>query len=297
MRDLVFMMLLAALSLAAVAEAQPTDTRLAAYESLRLPAEATRVTFQKQPAAVGDRIQQQVSVSFSMDSTTRRGGEVIDSSSNTIARQQQRTVQVEEVAEGRTVAARVHFGQCSRTVDGERGEAPIAGHAYTCRRLADDRLDVLRSDGSLVSPDEFALVSDSMASLGRPNPLADFLAGHTIAVGHTIEVPQSVGDALLASDGTLGKVDKFTLELQQFDAANRVATFAVSIETRGAQTTQMRLIVTGTLEVEGNTCRTRRLDFAGPMCMATTVGSYSAAEVTLVRGKLHMQMTADYAKQ
>lgn len=279
----------------AVTQAQTDGPRLAAYQALPVAQAAQQATFAKRGAQVGDRVEQSLKVSLDLQSTIRRGQETIETKSNTIARNQDRAIIAREIVEGRTIGAEVHFNDYKRVTDDKTEQPPVVGKSYLCRRTEDDTLQITRADGSFAPPGEFDLVSESMQALGRPNPLADYLGGKTVQVGQTLEVPQEVGDALLSADGALGSVSKFVITLREVDAQTGVAKFDVQMESVGAETTQMRLMLEGSLDVEPSTCRTLSLSLRGPLGMATTIGSYSAAETTYVRGKLNMQMTAHYS--
>lgn len=270
------------------------ETRLAAYQTLGVPSNVQPIIFERRAAAKGDRADQTIQVSLELDSTIRHANGEIEKSSTAIAREQQRTLVVSEIAEGRATGAQVRFAKYTRTAEGETSEGPVVGKTYECQRLPDDALNIVAADGTFVSPDEFAIVTESMHSLGHDNPLAEFLAEKQVRAGDTLEVPLEIGATLLSSDGAFGQVSKFTITLRSYDLTTRVASFDIELESIGAQTTQMRLMVHGTLDVEADTCRTRRLSFSGPMGMASTVGSYSSAETTFVRGKLKMEMTAKY---
>lgn len=279
---------------AAGAAAEDGKTRLAAYESLPVVQAARQVSFAKRPAEVGDRVEQKLQVSLELHSTVRHGQETIETKTTTLSRQQDRAIIAREIVDGRTVGAEVQFNDYKRTTDDKTELPPVVGNSYQCRRMEDDSLDISRADGSFASPIEFDLVSESMQSLGRSNPLADFLDGRTVQVGQSLEVPQKVGDALLSTDGALGSVSKFVVTLRNIDAQTGAAQFDVQMESMGAKTTQMRLMLSGSLDVDPATGRTLNLTLSGPLGMATTIGSYSAAETTFVRGKIKMQMAASY---
>ena len=291
MSRFVVLALVVASCVASLARAQE---RVAAYESLDVPRANQQITFVKQISKPGDRIDQQLEFELQLESTVRQGDQEVDKSTTHMVRRQSRTVIAETVDAGRTTAARVRFAKCDRKIDDQVTEEPVVGKTYRCSRLQDDRLSVTRDDGALASPDEFAIVSESMQSLGRPNPLADFLAGKTVDVGDVLELPLEVGAALLGADDSLGEVSKFELTLREVDGQAGVATFAVEMESLGSKKSQMRLMVTGELDVEIHSCRTQRLELTGPLGMATTTGSYSAARTSFVRGKLRVTMNAEY---
>jgi len=299
-----FLMSLVLLSGVGVCLAQPGGVMPTAYESLDVGPATQQVQFERRGAQAGDRVDQTLSVGLTLDSTIRRGTETIDQSKSAMQNVQQRTIIAGEVVAGRTVEAQVRFLEANRTItdsgnqDGAEQieQQPTVGNTYTCRRLEDDSLQVTRSDGSFPTPEEHRLVSESMAALGRANPLAEFLAGKTITVGEKLELPAELGAGLLGSSAAMGNVSRFELTLKEVadEAGVRVAKFDAELEAEGEQKTQMRLLVAGTLKVEVDTCRTRHLKLSGPLGMATTMGSYSQAETTFVRGKLNLEMNADY---
>ena len=275
--------------------AQTNGPRLAAYESLAIPRTAAKVTFAKRVTQPGDRIDQQLVAQLDVESTVRKGLQTTETSKNSVGRRQRRSVLVDEVLDGRTVTARVHFSEYDRTKDSETLTQPVVGKTYSCHRLADETLEIKNVDGSLASPDEYELVTECMEALGRPNPLADYLHGRSITVGEKLDLPKEVGNALLSSDGSLGMVTKFQLTLTSVESEGKLANFKVEIESTGAETTQMKVDVLGQLQIETDTCRTRSMNLHGPLIMATTIGSYSAAETTFVRGKLKIETQASYS--
>lgn len=296
---------LALVSVTQVGLAQPGKVTPTAYESLDVRPAAQQVKFERRGAEPGDRVDQTLTVGLKLDSTVRSGSEIIGQSTSTMQNVQQRTIIAGQVVEGRTVEAQVRFLKASRTLsdsdkqDGaeQTEQKPIVGHTYTCRRLEDDSLQITRNDGSFPSPEEHRLVSESMAALGRPNPLAEFLAGKTITVGEKLQLPAELGAGMLGSGAAMGNVSRFDLTLKEVadEEGTRVATFDAELEAVGEKKTQMRLLVIGMLKVEVDTCRTTHLQLTGPLGMASTLGSYSQAETTFVRGKLNLEMKAEYA--
>lgn len=275
---------------------QSDSTKLAAYESLAVPKSNQEVRFTRRITQVGDRIDQQLQAELELESTVRKGQETIEQTNSKVARLQKRAVVVDQVADGKTLVARVHFSHYSKTLDGESKPQSVVGKTYRCERQPDDKLSITTTDGRLTTPDEYTLVSECMESLGRTNPLSNFLAGRTIKVGETFEVPEEVGEALVSPNSQMGKVAKFQLTLTNVDRASNLATLQLALDTQGGETTQMKLSVRGQLVVETDTCRTRSMHFSGPLVMATTIGSYSAAKTSFVRGKLQVNSQAVYSK-
>ncbi|MGI9456622.1 MAG: hypothetical protein ACR2NU_08675 [Aeoliella sp.] len=277
--------------------AEPGDLQPATYDQLDVPQSIEQVHFEKRPTGTGDRVDQVMRVALALESTVRKGDQVLDTNSRHMERIQQRAMIAEEVVDGHAVAARVRFLKSERVTDGAEPDVhPITGKTYLCRRERDEPLVITREDGSIPGPEEFTIVSESMDALGKPNLLADFFADRTVSVGEIIELPEEIGEGLLGSSDRLGKVSRFALtlaELTQRDGA-RVARFAVDIKSRGDQNAQMQLVVTGTIDLEVETCRTLGLEFTGPLAMTTSFGSYSQTQTTQVSGKLSMKMSAAY---
>ena len=136
-----------------------------------------------------------------------------------------------------------------------------------------------------------------MESLGRPNPLADFLAGQSVAVGQRITLPNEVAEKLMGLGGELGKVTRFELTLQQIAAIHgrTCAVFQSSIEAESIDSSQMRLSVDGPLAIEVNTCRAVEAKFAGPIGMSETRGSLSATYQMTGTGKMDVTIASKYS--
>lgn len=263
---------------------------------LQPAAAAQQVRFTRRLATRGDRADQRLDIQLELKSTTRQGETITHESNTALKRLEQRALVAEEVVEGKTVAARVRFEQSQHTLNGKEPEASIvAGKTYRCRRVG-EALEVTRDDGSLVTPAEHETVAARLASLGQSNPLADYFAGKSIAVGEKLSLPKEVGAGLLGSDGTLGTVSRFEVTLREVveEQGTKIARFDAEVEAEASDGVQMRLLVDGTIDLEVDTCRTRRLDLSGPMARMSSFGSYSQTETTTVSGKLSVRMAGAY---
>jgi hypothetical protein len=100
----------------------------------------------------------------------------------------------------------------------------------------------------------------------------------------------------LGGDGTLGKVSRFEMTLKEVvDREGRqVARFDTEIEAEAEDGVQMRLLLSGTIALEADTCRAERLELDGPLARMSSFGSYSRRETTSVRGKMAIAMSASY---
>lgn len=287
-------LLVAALAMPAVAAERPRNP---AYNDLAVAPRTGQVTFQRRPARPGDRIDQRLEVSLQLESTTRNGQEIVSQQETSLKRVQQQTMVADEVVDGKTVAARVKFNQIEQTRNDSPGDpSPIEGKLYHCRQEG-EQLKVTRDDGAIPTPQEYELVSASMASLGKINPLAEFFAGKTVRSGMKITLPQQVGTTLLGGDEALGKVSRFEMTLKEVvtRGTTQIARFDTELEAEAGDGAQMRLLLAGTIELEIETCRTQRLELDGPMARMSSFGSYSHRETTSVRGKMKVHMEAGYS--
>ena len=74
-----------------------------------------------------------------------------------------------------------------------------------------------------------------MQMVGRPNPLAQFLAGRTIAVGEKIELPSAVASQIFNLGDKFGKVSRFTLTLKKVQTEGGVTLRRVPSQCRSGR--------------------------------------------------------------
>jgi hypothetical protein len=172
----------------------------------------------------------------------------------------------------------------------------VQGKVYRVRRDGETLL-INDEQGAIPPLDEYEIVALNMESLGRPNPLADFLAGKSVAVGQRIALPNEVAEKLMGLGGELGKVTRFELTLQQVTSVHglQCAVFQSSIEAESIDSSQMRLAVDGPLAIEIDTCRAVEANFAGPIGMSETRGSLSATYQMTGTGKMGVSIASKYS--
>ena len=111
-----------------------------------------------------------------------------------------------------------------------------------------------------------------MQMVGRPNPLAQFLAGRTIGVGEKIELPIDVASQIFNLGDRFGKLRGSLSRCKKSNqrAALTCAVFQATVEAASNAATQMRLEVEGPLVVDVATCRAQRISLIGPIGMSET---------------------------
>jgi hypothetical protein len=240
--------------------------------------------------------------------TMRQGNEILGKNQNTVRTKQHRVLTTVGVDSGRATAVKVHYAAAGKqVVTGEVGAPPtepaavpqpVQGKTYICRREPGEngQLVVTDSKGERPPSDELEIVSQQMQMVGRPNPLAEFLAGRTISVGEKLELPNEVARQIFNWGDRLGEVSKFTLTLQKVQTEKGVssAVFLASVEAASSDATQMRLEIEGPLVVEPATCRVRQVSLIGPIGMSESRGTYSTAYQMIGTGRLSMSIASTY---
>ncbi len=264
-----------------------------------VPASAQQVKFGKSATGVGEVTEQSVQLSLDVSAVTREGGTVLDQSQIRLERRQRRRLEAMQLnASGMVIAARVSFLESRSGADGEKPEKQIIeGRSYDCTRVGDE-LRIVCKDGTMPTPEEHSLVSDSVDSLGRVNPLATYLAGRTLIVGEKVALPPAVGAGLMSRDA-VGEVTRFEVTLTEIEQVEgvSVAVLDTVIETHENAGRQLGLVVTGKLALEVETCRTRRLNLSGPIAMAETTGGIGTPQQMHGTGKLSVALEATYSRK
>jgi hypothetical protein len=287
---------------------QPADvaTRPVEPASFERAQEVSRqsVQFGRRLARVGDVVEHTVSLETRLKTSVRQGNELVGDNQLLVRTNQQRRVKSTEVDRDRVVAVEVHYLVAAKQITAPHlapqpasGAQPVQGKTYRCRRGGQDaKLIVTDLDGQTPPADECEIVAQTMEMVGRPNPLAEFLAGRTIAVGETIELPQALANQLFNLGNRLAEVTRFELVLEQVETRSgaRCAAFLARVEAASNDSSQMRLQVEGPLAVEIDTCRAVQLSLTGPIGMSETRGSYSTVYQLLGTGQLKMSIASAY---
>jgi hypothetical protein len=148
--------------------------------------------------------------------------------------------------------------------------------------------------GNPPSAEELDIVSQQMDMVGRPNPLAEYLAGRSIAIGEKLELPKELARQVFNLGKQLGEVTNFTLTLQKVQPEGGVncAVFLASVAAASSDATQMSLSVEGPLVVQIDSCRAAKVNLSGPIVMSETRGSYSTAYQVIGTGRLNINIAS-----
>jgi hypothetical protein len=261
------------------------------------------VRFRQQPAEVGDRLVQRLGVHLGLATKITQSGQTAHESTNEMRRQQQRTIEVLEVAEGRAVKARASFEVSRRqSPEHENPEElavqPIEGKSYLMTRTG-DRLTVTDEEGAIPPLEEFKLVAESLENVGKANPLAELLTARPIGVGERLLVPREVVQPLLGFEDPLGTVHRFELRLVRVDPSGPdrpapTAVFETNIEVRPDDKSPLSISLAGHLAIETETCRMVAVDLAGPVEISSIERTEGGIFQFSAGGDLKMAIRSEY---
>jgi hypothetical protein len=274
------------------------------------------VRFGRRAVQVGDQTEQSIGLDVRMMLTMRRANELLGKHQSFVRTNQRRVVTTNAIKKGLVTDVTVSYPMATKTiVDGQTtgttgrvAEAPTAesepspqsvqGKTYHCHREPgiNGKLVVTDSSGNRPPTEEYEMVSQQMDMVGRPNPLASFLADRTIAVGEKLEVPKEVAAQIFNLGNKFGEVTQFTLTLQKVESTGdrKCGIFLANVEAMSSDASQMRLQVEGPLVVEVDTCRARSIVLLGPIGMSETRGSYSTTYQVIGTGRLQLKIESEY---
>ena len=286
----------------------PSPAQQASFRDSAIQSGASTVHFARQAARVGDEVEQSVSLEMRLTTLVRQQNQVLDQTKTTMRVMQRRAVTTTEVEAGRITAVAVRYLEATKQLTASGNAAasepspptaqPVQGKAYRCRREAGDggRLVITDEQGQTPPAEEHEIVAQNMEMIGRNNPLADFLAGQSIAVGQTIALPKDVAERLFNLGERFGEVQRFDLTLEEasVEEGTPCALFRAHVEAASNDSSQMRMEVAGPLVVQVDTCRSVRTSLSGPIGMSETRGSYSVARQLIGTGQLNMSIASRY---
>jgi hypothetical protein len=244
------------------------------------------IQFARRAPQVGDQHEQSLTFDLELHQIMRQGQKVIEQAEMTTRRVQRRQVTTTEVGAGTSTAAVVRYPEATiqiitaatpdelKTLTAPTSSQPVQGKAYRCRRQ-DGSLDITDEQGKMPPLDEYKTVAQNMASLGRVNPLAEYLASRTLSVGEKVTLPGELGDRLLGLGEELGHVTRFDLTLTGVRVVDGAAcaVFTASIDAASTGASQMRMQVDGPLVVQASGCRAVEAHLSGPFGLSETRGS------------------------
>ncbi len=257
---------------------------------------------------IGDEVEQAILLETQLTTLVRQQSKIIDMKKSSNRSQQRRVVTTTELDAGRTIAVAVHYlaatSQHESSEDAAGSEPPssnvepVQGKMYYGRREPGDdgKLVITDENGSTPPAEEFEIVAQNMEMVGRPNPLAEFLAERSVATGEKIELPKEIAHRLFNLGESFGEIERFELILQRTNLEDGVqcATFLARVVAASNDSSQMRMEVEGPLVVQVDSCRATSMKLAGPIAISEVRGSYSNIRQFIGTGQLNMTIASTY---
>lgn len=259
-------------------------------------ASSQQVTFGRSSVKVGQKAEQTVLVELSLSTRTRHGAEVLEKAETALTRTRKRVVKTTAIDSGLAIGAEVHYLKSELAKGGAQpAEDLIAGKTYLCQRRG-EVIHVQTALGEIPSEEEFKLVAENMDTLGRPNPLAGYLAGKSVAIGDRLALPVEVARQLLGASDQLGDVTRFELTLTKIEevAGRQCAVFQADIEAQRTDASQMRLLIDGPMTIETATCRAVSSQLSGPIGMSQSVPDPRGRLLLDSTGKIALRVSSRF---
>ena len=234
-------------------------------------------TFRHENPVVGEQWANKVQFDMSMKMRYRYPGQEIQETSNKDRQRQLRRLTVLEVQPGYSTKVKVFFERARRqqsAIDQENQEwlpQPVDGKTYIVRREG-DQLVVTNMKGSVPPEEELSIVQHSMQAVGRPNTLARFLSGRTIAIGETIRLPGDLASSFLGSpegDNVPQEMPMKLVEVRDIDGV-ACGIFAAQMENVKQNSPRTSSHMNGYFALQMNTCRVVYVKFSGPVTFRQT---------------------------
>jgi hypothetical protein len=292
----------------AVAQApKPGAVKAVSYDRDDHNAALRTIRFARRPPQVGDQLEQSLTFDVQLHQIMRQGEHLVEQGEMATHRRQRRVVTTTDVGSGATVAALVRYPEATkqivtahtadelRTLTVPVDPQAVQGKAFRCRRTDADLL-ITDEQGNIPPLDEFKIVAQNMETLGRANPLAQFLAGRTLSVGEKLTVPHEVAERLLGLGEEFGQVSRFELVLSDVKTIDGApcAVFNATIEAASTNASQMRMQVDGPLVIQAATCRAVEANFHGPIGMSETRGSLTETYQMSGTGRISVSIHTVY---
>lgn len=262
---------------------------------------ADSVQFNYRPPFVGSYGVHDVKYELALDVSLHQSGQTISSENQQMVRDQTRQITAQKIDGERVIQARVYYPRAQAIVmrgksTGSSQTQPIEGKSYIVERT-DKELIVANEDGSAVTEEERSLVTASMESVGRPNPLGKLLHGKTVAVGQTVTLPNEMAADLLGLRETGGQAQKVELKLRAVrqEPDRRVADFEMLVVIKpDAKST---LDIKGDLLLDVSTCQIAAASFTGPVSISETVGPKGSTFQIQSEGTMKVAIRSHYANR
>ena len=264
-------------------------------------AAAKPVVFSSRTVRVNDTSEQTTTAHLVADQAIRQQRQLVDSSRQTMHREQTRKLTVLKIVGKSPTLARVEFGKVFTKITNEDEREteitqPISHQTYFVARDEQGKLGFADQTGGKVTEEEDKLLRKQFETFGKPNPLAQFLDGKRLEVGQSLKVPEAVARELLGLTGKKASTEELVLRLVKTKLVrNReFAVFDTLLRTSTDENT-MSMLMKGELVIEAETCRTQSIRLHGPIAITDTRGPTEGRFTVSTNGTLDVNVDTSFA--
>ena len=260
---------------------------------------AETITFRKQSTTVGQRMVQTAFVHTATQQTYEQSNQIISEEDREVRNTQVRhitTVAMEPPAVDVTyVQANLRIGK--NRFFAKRESLPVEQKTYRVTRAGED-LQIRDKNGHLPPIAERKIVERTMSWVGKPNELAEFLNGRTVAVTERIDLPPTVAAKIFGGAVGMKTIAQATLTLRKIKRVGGESCGEFNVHLVGSPMgdAAKQSTVTGKIAVQANTCRTTLAEVESDLDMAEKRGPTGATFTVRNRGKVQLKIKADFDK-
>jgi hypothetical protein len=262
---------------------------------------AKSATFTYQQPVNGQHVRQEVTTHTRLQTTFTQSNQLISSETKNRKTEQVREVDIIEADSTKTAKVRVTYTKAMQRNGGKlslgRAEPqPVANKTYSVSRVQEaDELVITYPDGTKPPADELVIVASNMQSVGKTNPLAQFLNGRTVQVGEQLTMPPDLAADLLGSS-MVQNADSVTLKLLRLQRIGNqtVGVFQTTILGALNEAGQREFDCQGNISVAVGTCRTLRIEMEADVSMTEERGPSVATFEVTNEGQVEIEMAAYY---
>lgn len=272
---------------------------IAAVTAISLGAD-NKITFHKQTSQPGHRMVQRSFVHVDTIQSYEQSNQLISKTNREVRKTQVRKIKTVSTTPAvvQVTYAEAHLQEGKNRLFAKKKPEPVQHKSYEVTRDGEE-LRVVNADGSVPPRAE---VQSTMSWVGRPNEIAEFLNGRTVAVHEQIDLPEKVAAKMFGGNLGMGRIESAALELEKIKNINgaKCGVFTVALighpATSPNEPAGQPLNVRGKVYVQADTCRTALVQVDSDLDLSEQRGPAGAQFTVKNRGKIHIAINASFGE-
>lgn len=267
-----------------------------AISTISVAAENT-ITFTKQSSQPGQKMVQRSMVHTACVQSYEQSNQVISTSDRDVSNTQVRNITTVSTS---PPVVQVSYTEASlregkNRLFAKKTSQPVENKSYRVSRNG-EILKVVNQHGETPPPEETAIVEKTMSWVGRPNELAEFLNGQTLALQQRLVLPKNVAAKIFGGAVGMDTVQSATLALKQIKVIRgaKCGVFQVDLIGTVPEDGSAPLEVQGMLTVQADTCRTASAEVKSDLDVTEERGPTGGKFTVKNKGKVHIAIHAAF---